>query len=158
VGACTFKRVKLEIGPVATPWIGQSLEVEEFRCRRYYQRLATGGASPSILGVLGQRISGGIIDIPYTLPVPMRANPTLAVSGFTWANGIPVNNQVGFFDNSGAEWATLSGALTVTTATSPGPSCVILRFQAGASFTGSAGAIGHLYLGSSASIALQAEL
>jgi hypothetical protein len=35
---------------------------------------------------------------------------------------------------------------------------MVLRIQAGTSFTGSAGAVGYLHLGSSAYIALSAEL
>jgi hypothetical protein len=156
--ACSFKRVKLEIGPGPTPWIGEPVEIEEFRCRRYHQPLAAGGGMPSMLGALGQRVSTGIIDIACALPVPMRADPALATSGFSWANGSPANNQVGFFDNAAGAWVNLAGSLTVTTATTSGPFSVILRFQAGTSFTGAAGAVGRLHLGGSAFIALQAEL
>jgi hypothetical protein len=157
-GACAFKRVKLEIGPGATPWIGQPLEIEEFRCRRYYQTLAAGSGSPVILCALGQRVSSGIVDVACALPVPMRANPTVATSGFSWANGSPINNQVGFFDNAAGAWVSMAGGLTVTMATTVGPFSGILRFQAGVSFTGAAGAVGNLHLGGSAFIALQAEL
>ena len=101
-------------------------------------------------------------------PVPTRllfapqdlrtADPTIATSNFAWANASPVGNQVGFYNNASASWAALSGALSVTTASHIAPACVILRLQAGSSFSGLAGGIGYLHLGASASIALNAEL
>ncbi|MGO4572797.1 DUF2793 domain-containing protein [Microvirga sp. 2TAF3] len=154
---CTFKRIKLELGPNGTPWVGETLAHEELRCRRYYQRLPASGGPPAIVPAFGQRRAGNIIDIPCMLPVPMRANPTLVTSGFTWVSGSPTNNQVGFLDNMSGAWIIQSGGITVTTATS-GPSSVILRFQAASSFTSAAGAMGYLHLGASAFIGLQAEI
>ena len=156
--ACSFRRVKLEVGSSATPWAGDPIEIEEFRCRRYYQRLALSGGTPAILGVLGQRVGANAIHIPYTLPVPMQAAPTIATNGFAWTGASPVGNTVGFYDNAAAAWVTLTGALAVTTAAPSSASAVILRFQAGTSFSGAAGAVGHLYSGSSSFIVLQAEL
>jgi hypothetical protein len=155
--ACTFKRVKLETGSSATPWSGQPLDMEELRCRRFYQRLVTTSGSLIVLGMPGQRISSSFIDVLCTFPVPMRANPSLVTSGFSWASGSPVNNQIGFFDNAGGVWLTPSGGLAVT-ATGTGPTAMVLRIQAGTSFTGSAGTVGYLHLGSSAYIAVSAEL
>ncbi|WP_052600687.1 DUF2793 domain-containing protein [Microvirga lotononidis] len=157
-GPCSFKRVKLEVGAYATPWAGVPLDIEELRCRRYYQRLAVSGGAPAIVGALGQRVASTNIDLPWTLPVPMRADPVVTTSAFTWANGFPAGNQVGFYNNSGSAWISLSGALTVTTLTGAGPSAFVLRLQAGVSFSGVAGAVGVLYMGNQAFIALQAEL
>ncbi|MBM6581391.1 DUF2793 domain-containing protein [Microvirga sp. BT689] len=155
---CSFKRVKLELGAQATPWSAPSPDIEELRCRRTFQRLAMTGASPAILGHLGQRVAANAIDFICPLSLPMRAAPSIVTSGFAWVSAPPAGNQVGFFSNSSAIWSVLSGALTVTTLGSASPSCVILRFQAGTSFTGAAGGIGNLHLGSQAFIALQAEL
>ncbi|QRM28143.1 DUF2793 domain-containing protein [Microvirga sp. VF16] len=155
---CSFKRAKLEVGAHATPWVGVPFDVEELRCRRYYQRLSVSGGTPAILGALGQRVAGNNIDVPCTLPVPMRADPVLTTSGFSWSNGSPTGNQIGFHNNSGASWLALSGSLTVTTVSAASPSCVALRFQASSSFSGVSGAVGNLYLGNLAFIALQAEL
>ncbi|MEE1654889.1 DUF2793 domain-containing protein [Microvirga sp. CF3062] len=157
-GACSFKHVKLEVGAQATPWSAPPLDIEEYRCRRTYQRLATTGGAPGILGYVAQRVGMNIIDAVCTLPVPMRADPTLLTSGFAWLNAPPSGNQVGFFSNSSAVWAALSGSLTVTTATPASASCVVLRFRAGTSFTAAAGGVGNLHLGSDAFIALEAEL
>jgi hypothetical protein len=157
-GTCSFKRVKLEVGTHATPWMGVPPDIEELRCRRYYQRLAVSGGAPAILGALGQRISNINIDFPCTLPVPMRADPVLTTSGFSWANGFPTGNQVGFYNNIGAAWVSLLGSLTVTTLMAASSSCVVLRLQAGTSFSGTSGGVGNLYLGNLAFIALQAEL
>jgi hypothetical protein len=157
-GSCSFRCVKLEVGAHATPWTGVPLDIEELRCRRYYQRLAASGGTPAILGALGQRATVNNIDIPCTLPVPMRADPVLAHSGFSWLNASPVGNQVGFYNNSGSSWVSLTGALTVTTLTTAGSAGIVLRFQSSTSFSGVSGAVGYLYLGNQAFIALQAEL
>lgn len=157
-GPCSFKRAKLEAGAHATPWTGMPPDIEELRCRRYYQRLAASGGAPAVLGALGQRNSTINLDIPCTLPVPMRAEPMVTTSGFGWANGFPSGNQIGFYNNTGAAWVSLLGSLTVTTLMAASPSCIILRFQAGTSFSGTSGGVGNLYLGNLAFIALQAEL
>jgi hypothetical protein len=155
---CSFKRVKLEIGAHATRWMEEPLDVEEIRCRRYYQRLAASGGTPAILSALGQRVAGNLIDIPFIMPTPMRAGPTLVTSGLAWSNGSPGDSQIGFYSNNDAAWVALSGSMTVTTAAPSSPSCVILRLQAGISFSGATGAIGSFHLGNAAFIALQAEL
>ena len=111
-----------------------------------------------MLGYVGQRIGMNIIDAVCALPVPMRADPTLLSSGFAWVNAPPAGNQAGFFSNSSAVWAALTGSLTVTSATPPSASCLVLRFRAGSSFTAAAGGIGNVHLGPDAFIALEAEL
>ncbi|MBQ0822276.1 DUF2793 domain-containing protein [Microvirga sp. HBU67558] len=155
---CSFRRVKLELGVQATPWAGVTADIEELRCRRYYQRLAASGGTPAILGALGQRVGNNVIDCPCTLPVPMRADPVLTTSGLGWFNGVPSGNQIGFYNNSGASWTLITGALTVTTLTAAGAAGLVLRLQAGTAFSGSVGAVGNLYLGNLAFFALQAEL
>ncbi|MBB3018574.1 hypothetical protein FHR70_001628 [Microvirga lupini] len=156
--ACSFKHVKLELGAQATPWRAPPLDIEEYRCRGFFQRLATTGGAPGILGYVAQRVGVNMIDAVCTLPAPMRADPTLLTSGFAWINASPTGNQAGFYSNSSAAWAALSGALTVTTATPASASCVILRLRAGSSFSAAAGGVGNLHLGSDAFIALEAEL
>jgi hypothetical protein len=156
--ACSFRRAKLEIGAQATPWSAPSLDMEELRCRRYFQRLAVTGATPAVVGHLGQRVGANAIDAICTPSLPMRSAPSIVTSGFAWVNAPPAGNQVGFYSNSSAIWSVLSGALTVTTLGPASPSCVVLRLQAGTSFTGAAGGIGNIHLGSQAFIALQAEL
>jgi hypothetical protein len=155
---CSFKNVKLEIGAFATPWTGELPAAEELNCRRYYQALPLGGGSPAILAAFGQRVGANIIDIPCALPVPMRASPTLVTSGAAWTAGSPAGNQIGFYNNGAASWTALSGALTLTTAAPAGTSAVVLRLQAGTSFSGTAGSGGVLHLGGAALVALQAEL
>lgn len=156
--ACSFKHVKLELGAQATPWSAPPLDIEDYRCRRHFQRLSTTGGAPGMLGYVGQRIGMNIIDAVCTLPVPMRADPTLLTSGFTWINASPAGNQVAFFSNSSAVWAAMTGSLTVTTATPTSTSCVVLRFRAGTSFSAAAGGVGNVHLGTDAFIALEAEL
>ncbi|MCB8820044.1 DUF2793 domain-containing protein [Microvirga rosea] len=157
-GGVTFKRLKLEVGTHATPWRREPAETEELRCRRYYQRLSPVGGAPGILPFPGQRRTANIIDIPVSLPVPMRAAPTLAISGFTWTNTSPVNNQIAFQDGASGAWVSQTGGVTAAMAAAPNPSAAILRLQAGTAFSGTAGNLGTLYLGTSASIGLQAEI
>ena len=156
--SCSFRNVKLEIGSYATPWAGEPLESEELRCRRYYQPLPASGASPLILGGLGQRVSVSMIDVPLSLPTPMRASPALVTSGASWSGGTPTGNQLAFYSNNNAAWITTTGAVNVTTVGQTGTSAVMLRLQATTSFSGTSGAVGNLYLGNAAVLALQAEL
>ncbi len=157
-GPCSFKHVKLESGPYPTPWIGEPLDREELHCRRYYQTLPFIGSSPKILCAFGQRVASNIIDIPLVLPTPMRAAPTLETNGVTWVNASPTDNQIAFHSNTNSLWMTLSGSLTITTSMPPDSSYLTVRLLAGSTFNGSIGAIGYLHLGSSAFLALQAEL
>jgi hypothetical protein len=156
--ACSFRHAKLEIGSFATSWVGEPPDSEEMRCRRYYQPLPFSGASPLILGSLGQRIAGTLIEIPLSLPVPMRASPIVVTSGPIWATTSPLGNQIAFYNNSSLSWVSLTGALSITTNGSPNPSAAVLRLVAGSAFSGSTGAVGSLQLGSAAFMALQAEL
>ena len=67
--------VKLEIGSVATPYNRQSLAKSMADCQRYYQANGV-----ELLGSV--YIVGGYVGNTLTLPVTMRAAPTV-VSGFT---------------------------------------------------------------------------
>jgi hypothetical protein len=53
---------------------------------------------------------------------------------------------------------TSSGSVSVLTAVPTTPSALVLRFQASISFSGAAGAVGQLHLGSAAYIGLHAEI
>ena len=64
----TFLRPKLELGEHATPWRGDWLDVEETRCRRYYQRIPTSGVGPLPAACLGQRKGTNVIEVPYAIP------------------------------------------------------------------------------------------
>ncbi|MGO4704509.1 DUF2793 domain-containing protein [Microvirga sp. 2MCAF38] len=155
--ACSFKRIKLEIGSNATPWVPEPLDIEEFRCRRYYQRLYSAGAG-TIFGAPGQRISTNTIDVPIALPVAMRSAPTLRINGFTWASAAPINSQIGFCENANLAWANAAGDVTISPLVGLTPTTIILRLQAATTFGGTAGASGYLYLGSAVAMAFQAEI
>lgn len=156
ITACSFQNVKLEIGTFSTPWIGESPAAEEMNCRRYYQALPLSGGSAPALAAFGERVGTNIIDIPCALPVPMRANPALETSGSAWAAATPSGNQIGFYNKSTSSWTAVTGSLTLTATASP--SGVMLRLMASSSFSSTAGTSGVLHVGSSALIALQAEL
>ncbi|AWM87750.1 DUF2793 domain-containing protein [Microvirga sp. 17 mud 1-3] len=155
-GTATFRRIKLEIGTNPTPWLREPAEIEEMRCRRYYQRLSPIGA-PGVLPALGQRRATNLIDCPVLLPVPMRATPTVVTNAFSWIAASPTSGQFAFLDGATGTWLGQSGGVTVTTMAAS-PSSAILRLQAGTAFSGSAGAVGSLHLGASAHIGLQAEI
>jgi hypothetical protein len=65
--------VKLEIGSVATPYPRQSLAKSMADCQRYY-------CARSVHLVGGTGASGIAFYIPYTLPVTMRALPTVVLT------------------------------------------------------------------------------
>jgi len=74
-GTFTLTDVQLEVGSVATPFEHRSYGQELALCQRYYQ----GGS-----GIVFQAVaSAGGYDTPatFTLPVTMRASPTVSVSG-----------------------------------------------------------------------------
>lgn len=155
-GPCSFRRVKLEIGAYPTPWRPQPRDLEELRCRRYYQRIAVGLSG--ILGCLGQRTAENLIDVPYILPLPMRDIPNLVTSGFSWSSGAPSGNQVGFYDVATASWVTPVGSMLAMTALPNGPAAVVLRFWTGGFFSGTRGVVGQIHFGNEAFMALDAEL
>jgi hypothetical protein len=155
--ACTFARARLDLGSAAMPWAAEPPEVEELRCRRYYQRIAAGDGGPAMPGGWGQRVGSDVIDVPLMLPAPMRADPVIETSGFAWSDEPPVENRIGFFDNAAGAWSILTGGLSVMLAHA-GASSVVVRLRAGTSFGGTPGAVGALHLGDAAAIALQAEL
>ena len=157
-GGGSFRHVKLELGAYASPWAGETPEMDEIRCRRYYQRLAASGGAPSILGYPGQRVGTNAIDFLCPLPVPMRADPLLLTSAFVWSGSSPNSNQIAFYNNSSGAWTSLLGGLSIATVAPPSPSCAVMRLQAATSFSGTAGNTGSLYMGNIAYIALQAEL
>jgi len=155
---CSFKHVKLEVGAYATPWVGEAPDIEELRCRRYYQPLPLSGSSPGILASLAQKTSMTTIDAPLQLPVPMRADPVLVTSNPAWANAAPADNQIAFFNNSVPGWLVISGALTLTTVLPPSPSALVLRCRASSLFSAATGGIGYLHVGDAVVLAAQAEL
>jgi hypothetical protein len=71
--------VKLEIGSVATPFNRQSLAKSMADCQRYY------AVFPS-LWLQVYCAAGSIFDQMITLPVTMRASPTVALVGPTYSN------------------------------------------------------------------------
>ena len=143
-GTTTFLRPKLEFGERATPWIGDWLDAEETRCRRYYQRVASSGTTLLMMAGLAQRRGVNLIEIPYAFPVPMRAAPSIQLPSMGWAGASPTSNQVGCYDPASAAWITSSGSVSVVTAVPATASALVLRFQASTSFSGAAGAVGQI--------------
>lgn len=156
--ATTFKRPKLEIGSAATPWSALPLDLEETRCRRYYQKVPCVALLNAVVGALGHRVGANIIEVPVTMPVAMRVAPAFMTNTISWINDSPSGTQAGFYESVTASWAAISGSLSVVSYGTPGLNAVILRFIASVSFSGNPGTTGTLFLGNSALVALQSEL
>jgi len=70
--------VQLEVGPVATPFEHRKLSEELQACRRYYQRHAAYG-DHYMFGIA--RAESNTARSGITVPVPMRAAPTVTCNG-----------------------------------------------------------------------------
>jgi hypothetical protein len=79
--AGTLGTVKLESGTIATPFLVPDYQTELALCMRYYRR-TTGepGTEPSFYGYGDV---GSSVGVSVLYPVPMRASPTITMSG-TW--------------------------------------------------------------------------
>ena len=107
---------------------------------------------------LGQRKGTNMIEVPYAFPTPMRASPVIQTTSLSWAAASPTGNQVAYYDPVSATWLVGTGTVAINTAVPPSPTALVLRFQGSTAISGAAGSVGQLYLGSTAVIALQAEL
>ncbi len=108
---------------------------------------------------LAQRRGVNLIEIPYAFPVPMRAAPSIQLPSMGWAGASPTSNQVGCYDPASAAWIDEFGKRQRRAPRCPPTaSALVLRFQASTSFSGAAGAVGQIHLGSAAYIGLQAEI
>ena len=141
-----------------SPFIVRPRPKEVLLAKRFYQDVCRANGGLAAASFLMQKSSASTIDGPFQFPVEMRIAPTLRHSNPSWAGGSPSGNQINFYDNSGSGFLTISGALTVTTAGADTSDAIILRLQAGTSFTGTVGDMGNLYLGGSAYLALDARL
>jgi hypothetical protein len=157
-GTTTFQRPRLELGESATPWKGDWLDVEEHRCRRYYQRMAVSGTTPTLAAGMAQRKGPNTIELSYAFPVPMRAAPTMLIPAMAWIGASPGTSQVACYDAASASWLLNSGSVSINAAAPATNVAAIARFQAATSFTGSPGSIGQIHFGAGAYIGFQAEL
>lgn len=79
-GACSFGRVKLEIGAAASPWQARTSWQETLLCYRYFWRWVAPYLDARIADA-GSLQDSGLFTINLPLPVEMRTTPTV-----TWAN------------------------------------------------------------------------
>lgn len=90
-GTFEISNVKLESGSVATPFVNIGYAAELQRCQRYF-RLIGGDSSP--IGA-GYFYTAGQARIVYTLPVTMRATPTVSYSSVSDLScTIPMDTRV----------------------------------------------------------------
>tara|TARA_R100000030_G_scaffold87387_1_gene71076 strand:+ start:252 stop:1364 length:1113 start_codon:yes stop_codon:yes gene_type:complete len=106
--------VQLEVGDSATPFENRSFGDELLRCQRYYFQEDTTTSNAS--GRLGVANSATSVTFNHTLPVQMRANPSLALTSASLRIG----------DTVAAGFTTTSGTVTIS------------------SYSGSAGAVYNL--------------
>jgi hypothetical protein len=71
--AGTLSQVRLEAGTAVTPWAALLPRDELSNCQRFF---ATGG----VVGGGPTASTGQTLYVPYSLPVTMRANPTIAIT------------------------------------------------------------------------------
>ena len=151
-----FDYVQFEKGSTATPFETRSVGQELSLCQRYYYQLGNTGTF-MLLPTDGQRVSTNIIDGFILLPATMRVAPTVSSSSPSYNAGLPSGNQVGFYNNWTAGYATISGSLTLSAGAAE-PGGILFRATAGTSFSGTSGNTGHWYFGSTAYITMSAEL
>lgn len=83
-GAVSFRRIKLELGAMATPWLTRPLAQEEDLCRRYFWR------REGTLLLDAYQVAAGTFRQEIALPARMRATPSV---GF--AVSLEINIQSG---------------------------------------------------------------
>lgn len=149
----SLEEVGLYQGAEGRLWVPPPIGDELRRCQRYYQRLA----GDALASALAFKVAGAWILGPLlTLPVAMRAVPTVASSSPTWTAGATSGNQLGWYNDIGGAYASISGALTFAAATRP--DAYLVGFFAGTSFSGANLQHGRIQAGSSMYIELPAEL
>jgi hypothetical protein len=103
--------VQLEKGTQATSFDFRSIGQELLLCQRYYWK-TLGGGNESI-GIAGYNVAGNALWGQFSLPVTMRATPTVTVNG-TWAvsnTGQPTIRAASATNFLMQAVATASGAL-----------------------------------------------
>ncbi len=148
--------LQLEQGSVATPREVRPAATELMLCMRYYQEVYR-GTNNTQYPFWAVKTSGLTIDIGYPMAVPMRtASALLVTSAPTWSNSAPgTANAVAMYSYVDG-YLSITGALSIIL-NSISTRDAVIRFVAGTSFTGTAGANGVLYMGA-AYIALDARL
>jgi hypothetical protein len=145
-------QVQLVAGSTASDFQPRPMSQELTLCQRYYQ------IAPRIPRGLGGK-SGNVRFIQgfnATLPVTMRATPSATHSGPAWVAALPSGNQVAWYNSNAANYATISGALTLDLFVNADG--MAIDFVAATSFSGSGGDIGVIVWGSGASVYLDAEI
>ena len=152
-----FDQIQLEPGASCGPFARRPLGEERVICQRYFEVLPGVGNSNGVTP-FAQRVSTNIIDCFAPFKVSKRIAPALVTSAPTWVTTGPgANNQLGFYNNVAANYATLTGALTLSI-TGQSTEAAIFRAQAGTSFSGSSGDVGNFYVGAAALFGFDAEL
>ncbi|UGY23728.1 hypothetical protein HU675_0038245 [Bradyrhizobium septentrionale] len=129
---------------------------------RYLYPVAQGqvGLGTSIvLPSLGARTSSTTIDIPVSLPLPMRIPPFGFVGTTpTWQASNPTSgNVVAFFDNNVPGFLTNAGTISVSLSGGSARGG-LLRFSSTAAYSGSQGDNGNLFVSPNVNLLLTAEL
>jgi hypothetical protein len=85
--------IQLEVGAVATPFEFKPFAQELFECQRYFVRLI----DPPGVGVGTNTTANGASRVYFSLPVEMRAAPTITSSGtFDFWNGSLIRTSTAF--------------------------------------------------------------
>ena len=145
----------LTVGLNSTPPTPELRPFENDLCRRYAVGFGNTGAV-SLFPFYPQRSGTTVIDCLTPLQPIMRAAPSLITTSPTWNAGAPSGNQIAMYDNWATGYTTISGSPTFSLYT-PTVQSTVIRLTATA-FSGTTGASGNIYFGSSAGFILSSEL
>ncbi len=134
-GAVTFKRVKLELGGVATDWCPRSAMVEQQLSERYFQKTYHSSVAPGTTGQFAGAVYyafGSVVASQFAAPwlykTRMRATPT--VTSYSPSNGVAGNVDRG---GSVAGFVTFVGDAGATVGTNDATPSAAFAFHATAS-------------------------
>ncbi len=149
--------VQLEAGSACSVFRATDAATDLARCQRYFEVLPGIGGAPGV-SPFAQRVAGNLIDCFHSFKVTKRAVPVLRASAPAFVSTNPAAaNQVAFYNNAAAGFATATGAVSLSIS-GESPQATLLRLMAATAFSGTSGQIGNLYLGAGATIGFEAEL
>ena len=133
-GTFTITNIQLEKGSVATSFDYRPYGTELALCQRYFQGSIYSGGNSNATGYCGSAATSTNANYAYTLPVVMRATPTVSFNNLVWDDGIGarvslgssitnyvfMTNQVAYFYFTGSSGLTVGRPLSISITSSGG--------------------------------------
>lgn len=145
-------QVKLEPGKIATPFVPLPYDQVFRKACRYFFRFTPATDHVDYLRITSQWLQ----TVEFAKPAIQRARASFSSSGPSWVTGTPSGNQVRAYNAVAGADVTITGALTASGGDTD--SSFHLNLTAGTSFSGSAGAFGHMSFGSTFYVDLSARI